>query len=119
MVLTSAQRKLLRAQAHSLHPLVMIGDKGLSESVLLEIDRSLLSHELIKVRVSMDDRVARDQTFAAICAGLKADSVQTIGKILVIYRANPDKVTKPAAVTRPSRNKRKEARPTKKTFQDR
>lgn len=120
MNLTSAQRKQLRMQAHSLQPVVMIAEKGLTETVLREIDRSLLSHELIKVRVSIEDRDERTRIIAAICAELDAASVQTVGKILVVYRANPDERSKPtAAVTTAPRRKRKEVRQPKKAFQDR
>jgi len=97
----------------------MIGDKGVTDSVLQEIDRSLLAHELMKVRVSMEDRDEREQAFAAICTSLSALSVQTIGNILVVYRANPDKVAKPASATPAPRRKKKEPRQTKKMFQDR
>ena len=87
--LSPAERKLLRAHAHALHPVVMIGDKGLTEAVLRAIDASLKSHELIKVKVDVGDRAARDAVLADICAKLDASPVQHIGKILVLYRENP------------------------------
>lgn len=118
MTLTPTQRKQLRARAHALDPVVMIGDKGLSETALQEIERSLLSHELIKIRVSMDDRKAREDIGAVICAQLNAVSIQSIGKVLVVYRANPDK--KPQAQATPTRSRRKTAaRQPKKAYQDR
>jgi RNA-binding protein YhbY len=97
----------------------MIGDNGLTEPVLKELERSLLSHELIKVRVSVEGRPGREQILAAICSQLSASPVQAIGKILVIYRENPDK-PEPATPT-PARKavKRPEPRRPKKAFQAR
>ncbi len=87
--LTSAQRAELRSRAHALHPLVMIGGDGLTRAVMLEIDRSLASHDLIKIRVFGDDRDARIAMYEAICDELNAAPVQHIGKLLVIWRSGP------------------------------
>lgn len=84
--LTSEQRKFLKAQAHSLKPVVMIGNAGLSEAVLQETDRALKAHELIKVRVLGDDRAAREAWFMELCESLNAAPVQHIGKLLLLYR---------------------------------
>jgi RNA-binding protein len=89
--LTSSRRSALRAQAHKLKPVVIIGDKGLTEEVVAEIDRSLKAHELIKVRALSDNRDAREAWLASICERLEAHAVQLIGKVLVIYRENFDK----------------------------
>jgi len=91
MALTSSRRSDLRAQAHKLSPVVIIGDKGLTDEVLAEIDRSLKAHELIKVRAATDDRGARGAWMKAICERLDAQPVQQIGKVLVVYRENFDK----------------------------
>lgn len=84
--ITPEQRRFLRAQAHHLNPVVMIGDAGLSESVLKEIERSLASHELIKIKAHQGDKEARDALLEEICASLEAAPVQHIGKILVVYK---------------------------------
>jgi RNA-binding protein len=84
------RRKALRARAHALDPVVMIGEAGLSRGVLAELDRSLKSHELIKVRVLGADRHAREALLAEICARAGAQPVQHIGRVLVIFRENPD-----------------------------
>ena len=84
--LTPAERSTLRAEAHGLKPVVMIGESGLTPSVMKEISSSLDSHGLIKVRVAGDDREARVAMYEQICADLKAEPVQHIGKLLVIYR---------------------------------
>jgi RNA-binding protein len=88
--LSPARRSELRSQAHNLKALVIIGDKGLTDEVIAEIDRSLKAHELIKVRAASDDRDARGTWMETICARLGAHAVQQIGKVLVIYRKNPE-----------------------------
>jgi RNA-binding protein len=87
--LTVPERLALKGRAHSLNPTVMIGNAGLTESVLKEIALSLKTHELIKIRV-MAERPQREEILSAICTQLDAAPVQHIGKILVIYRPNPD-----------------------------
>jgi RNA-binding protein len=86
LTLSVAQRTALKARAHSLNPTVMIGNAGLTPSVLDEISRTLKSHELIKIRVMSDDREARAALLQEICSVLNAAPVQHIGKILVIYQ---------------------------------
>lgn len=103
--LSLKRRSELRAEAHKLRPTVIIGDKGLTDEVLAEIDRSLAAHELIKVRAATDDRDARDVWMESICAKLAAHPVQQIGKVLVVYRQNPEKAPerKAAAPAKPAR----------------
>src|SRR5258706_5505324 len=91
MALTPSRRSELRAQAHQLSPVVIIGDKGLTDEVIAEIDRSLKAHELIKVRAAAAGRDARSDWMTAICEKLAAQAVQSIGKVLGIYRENFDK----------------------------
>jgi len=88
--LTPAERSALRSEAHGLNPVVMIGEAGLTPSVLKEIDASLDAHGLIKVRVFGDDRDARVEMYESICAQLGAAPVQHIGKLLVLYRPVKD-----------------------------
>jgi RNA-binding protein len=89
--LSSSRRSELRSQAHKLSPVVIVGDKGLTDEVMAEIDRSLKAHELIKVRAAAADRDARGTWMTTICEKLSAHAVQQIGKVLVIYRENFDK----------------------------
>jgi RNA-binding protein len=84
--LTSTQRKFLRAGAHSLNPVVMIGHGGLSEAVVKETECALAAHELIKIRVLNNDREAREAWLAEICAKTGAAPIQHIGKLLLIYK---------------------------------
>jgi len=90
--LTPAERSALRAEAHGLNPVVMIGEAGLTESVMKEVAASLDAHGLIKVRVFGDDREARVAMYEQICAELDAAPVQHIGKLLVVYRPKKDAV---------------------------
>jgi putative YhbY family RNA-binding protein len=96
--LAPAKRRAFRAAAHHLNPVVSIGQKGLQPSVLAEIDRSLKSHELIKVRLYGQERDARDALCTEICSSLSCAEVQQIGNLLVLWRENPepDKTRKPA-----------------------
>ncbi|WP_194723598.1 ribosome assembly RNA-binding protein YhbY [Noviherbaspirillum malthae] len=84
--LTPAERSALRSEAHALNPVVIIGESGLTPSVLKEIDTSLNAHGLIKVRVFGDDREARIEMYESICEKLDAAPIQHIGKLLVLYR---------------------------------
>ncbi|WP_306392696.1 ribosome assembly RNA-binding protein YhbY [Telluria beijingensis] len=90
--LTPAERSALRAEAHGLNPVVMIGEAGLTESVMKEIAGSLDAHGLIKVRVFGDDREARVAMYDQIAADLDAGQVQHIGKLLVLYRPKKEAV---------------------------
>ncbi|MBC3874386.1 YhbY family RNA-binding protein [Undibacterium flavidum] len=98
--LTPAERSELRAEAHGLKPIVIIGEAGLTPAVTKEIDASLNSHGLIKVRVFGDDREARVAMYETICAELGAEPVQHIGKLLVIYRPKLDGVKETKFVKR-------------------
>lgn len=88
-VLTPAQRKELRARAHHLNPVVMIGEAGLTEAVLAEARRAIEVHELVKVRVFGDDRALRQALMQQLCGALACAPVQMIGKLLVVYRPRP------------------------------
>lgn len=105
----------------------MIGDAGLTPTVIREIDTALKSHELIKIRVLGDDRVARQSLIDTICESVDAAAVQHIGKILVVYRPRPDgepaasgagNGNKSAVAKKTGRPHRKKApRRTKRSFQ--
>ncbi len=103
--LSPTQRSELRAAAHGLNPVVSISQKGLTPTVLDEIERCLKAHELIKIRVFEADREARDALLAEICDTLGAAAVQHIGKLLVIWREKPALETDATTVApRPRRN---------------
>ena len=87
MSLKGTQKKQLRSLGHTLNPVVLVADKGLSEGVIKEADRAITDHELIKIRFSMDDRDERREMMAELATKLQAELVQTIGKIGLYYRA--------------------------------
>ena len=90
--LTPTERSALRADAHVLNPIVIIGEAGLTEAVLKEIDNGLDAHGLIKVRVFGDDREARVGMYETICERLRAAPIQHIGKLLVVYRPKKEAI---------------------------
>lgn len=91
MKLTDQQKRHLRGLGHALKPVVILGNAGLTENVLAEIDQALTYHELIKVRVNAADREARAALIDAICTQTKGQPVQSIGHILLLFRRNPKK----------------------------
>lgn len=89
--LTPAQRKIHRAEAHHLSPVVMIGNDGLTQAVMKEADQALNAHGLIKIRVLGDDRGARETMLAELSDKLNAAPIQHIGKLFVLWRPQPEK----------------------------
>lgn len=89
--LTPAQRKVHRAEAHHLDPIVMVGGDGLTPAVKKEADAALNAHGLIKVRVFSDDRLAREAMMLSLADELDAAPIQHIGKLLVLWRPIPEK----------------------------
>lgn len=113
--LSPTERRALRARAHSLHPVVSIAENGLSDAVMREIERCLNAHELIKIRVYGDSREDRESYLQQICTELEAAPVQHIGKLLVVWRPNPELA---AAAAKPApRARRAEPRRTKRSYQ--
>ncbi|MFM8339340.1 MAG: YhbY family RNA-binding protein [Fluviibacter sp.] len=113
--ISTARRRELKAEAHSLNPVVTIADNGLSPSVLKEIDHSLNIHGLIKIRVASDDRDLREEYLADICKNLGAAAVQHIGKLLVVWRPKLEvKADKSGKAT----GRRKAPRQLKRNFQN-
>jgi len=100
--ISPTRRRALRAAAHPLKPVVSISQKGLTPSVLAEIDRCLKAHELIKLRLYGMERDAREALFAEICSALACAEVQHIGNLLVLWREHPkdDAAIKSAPATR-------------------
>jgi RNA-binding protein len=96
MPLTPKQRSFLRGKAHHLDPVVMLGKEGISEAVLKATDKALEDHELIKIKVPSTDQTEFRQSIDAIMAETKAEVVQTIGHLLVLYRRakKPGRITK-------------------------
>lgn len=87
-MLTTAQQKFLRSHAHHLSPVVWVGASGVTEALLNELSLTLDTHELIKVKLLNDNREQRQQMIEQLLSASGAEKVQSIGKILVLYRAN-------------------------------
>lgn len=109
--ITSKERSALRSAAHALRPVVLIGDKGLSDAVLKEIDTNLSSHGLIKVRAGGEDRETREEMLASICDALSCASVHHLGKMLILYRPRPGMPSPAAPAAAAGQPKRKASEP--------
>ena len=88
MNLSEHQKKYLRGLGHQLKHLIMVGDAGLSESLMAEFETTLNHHELIKVRVRVGDREARDALIGKLCKDSSAALIQRIGNVALLYRPN-------------------------------
>ena len=91
MNLNKKQIQYLKGLAHSLKPVVLLGNNGLTEAVVAEVDFALNHHELIKIIIPTDDRETKALIVEAICRETNATKVQVIGKTLVIYRQSEEK----------------------------
>jgi len=87
MTISQETKKRFRTIGHGLKPVVTIAGKGLSEGVQAELERALDDHELIKVKLAMEDREERKDVVKSLCTSTGAEVVQTIGKVVLIFRA--------------------------------
>ncbi len=90
MALSEKQKKHLRRLAHPLNPIVMLGNAGLTDGVVNELDRALADHELVKVSARIGERDSRNQALAALAARTSAELVQRVGHVGVFYRRRED-----------------------------
>ncbi len=89
MALNRTQTSYLRSLAHALKPVILVGNKGVTINLIKELDAALDIHELIKIRISADDRVARDVIADELINKSKSDKVQKIGNVICLFRRNP------------------------------
>jgi len=89
MTLSAADKKHYRTIAHNLNPVIIIGDKGLSETLMDELFRALRDHELIKIKIAVGDRDDRAKIIEHLLETTKAELVQQIGKVVVLVKKNP------------------------------
>ncbi|HVT33590.1 MAG TPA: ribosome assembly RNA-binding protein YhbY [Rhodanobacteraceae bacterium] len=89
MPLSSHQKRYLRGLAHALDPVILVGQKGVTPSLVKEFDGALAHHELVKVKLADADRDERAGSIELLREGTKAELVQTIGRIACFYRRNP------------------------------
>ena len=88
--LTSRERAHLKARAHTLEPVVQAGSSGVTDTLVAEVDRALTAHELIKLKVNVDDRADRFAIGEEICGRTGATAVHRVGKILIMWRPRPE-----------------------------
>jgi putative YhbY family RNA-binding protein len=88
--LSARERAALKGRAHALEPVVQIGQSGLTEAVVAEIERALAAHELIKVKLAAGDRRERAALVEQLCARSDATAVQQVGKIVVLWKPRDD-----------------------------
>lgn len=101
-MLTNEQRKALRARGQKLKPVILMGQHGLTEAVMAEIQIALDHHELLKIRLPAADSAEKAAMLDRILAETKAEPIQRIGHVALIYKENPDKkrvVSKPGTVS--------------------
>ena len=89
-MLTAKEKRRLRQVAHHLQPVVIVAEQGVTDGLLAETQRALNDHEIIKARVNVEDRSARRELGEALATRCGSEIVQIIGKVWVLYRANPD-----------------------------
>jgi len=89
--MTGKDRRYLRGLAHQMSPVVIIGQHGLSEAVVRQVDSALVDHELIKVRLGSECPVDRDEAATALTARTGAELAGAIGRVLILYRPHPER----------------------------
>ena len=89
-MLSPRERAHLKARAHALEPVVHVGNAGITDTVVAEVDRALTAHELIKVKITSDDREARVAAGDEICSRTNATAVHRVGKVLILWRPRPE-----------------------------
>lgn len=87
MTLSSAARKQFRTIGHQLKPIVIIAQKGMTENIKAEIDRALNDHELIKIKLVVSSKAEKKALAESICAEFSAECIQSIGQVLLLYKA--------------------------------
>jgi len=88
--LSNPQKRYLRGLAHSLKPVILVGAKGITDSLAAEASLAIERHELIKVHVAAGDRELRDEWIAELCTRVDAALVARIGNMAVLYRRSQD-----------------------------
>jgi len=89
MTLSASEKKQYRAIAHNLNPVIIIGDKGLTEGLMIELERALHDHELLKIKIAIGDREDRSKIIEELVYRTGADLVQSIGKVAVLLKKSP------------------------------
>lgn len=83
-------KKTMKAQAHHLRPLILMGNKGLTEHLVAATDEALVTHELIKIKLMGEQKTDRIAIAQELCTATHAEIIQIVGRIATIYRKNPE-----------------------------
>ncbi len=102
LIIDRALRMKLRAESHGLDPLVLLGQNGLTDAVLKEIEKALNAHELVKIRIPGEDREEKDEIVARIADATSSAVVQKIGKTVTVWRPAPEEKKKEEQETLPA-----------------
>lgn len=89
-MLDKQQLRFLRTRAHALKPVVRVGARGITPALLAELEQALDAHQLLKLKIDAIERAERDGVVAELVRRSGAELVQRIGKVAVLYRANPE-----------------------------
>lgn len=89
--MNNSEKKALKAQAHHLNPVILMGGKGLTPNVITATDEALIAHELIKIKLMGEEKTERRLIAEELCTATQAQLVQIVGHIATIYRKNPEK----------------------------
>lgn len=89
-MLTGKQRRHLRALAHDLRPVVLVGKDGIDDGLVAAVEQALVDHELIKVKVGEAAGLDRHEAAGDLAAKTKSEVAQVLGNIVLLYRAHPD-----------------------------
>jgi RNA-binding protein len=89
--MTGKERRHLRALAHPLSPVVILGQRGLTDAVVRQVDGALTDHELIKVRLGSECPLGKDEAAGALAERTGADVAGMVGRVLILYRPHPEK----------------------------
>jgi len=92
-MLSGKQRSHLRALGHELRPLVQIGKGGIDDGVVAAVERALIDHELVKIRLGENAGVDRQDAADQLATRTSAQVAQVLGNVVLLYRANPDDPT--------------------------
>ena len=89
MKISQLEKKALKATGHNLKPVITIGMNGLSESLLLEFEKTIDHHELIKIRIRISDKSSRKELIEELCNKSKSQIISAVGSTAVVFRKNP------------------------------
>jgi len=91
MALSKQQLKHLVSLTHNLKPVIMVGQNGVTENILKELEIALDFHELVKIKIAGEDKEGRAEMIKKLSSASSVEIVQKIGKTLTLYRKNKQK----------------------------